>query len=35
MSYGTSFLGVYHQLGVIAARILKGGKPTAVPFASF
>jgi putative tryptophan/tyrosine transport system substrate-binding protein len=31
MSYGTSFLGVYHQLGVITARILKGGKPADIP----
>jgi putative ABC transport system substrate-binding protein len=31
MSYGTSFLGVYRQLGVIAARILKGAKPADIP----
>ena len=31
MGYGTSFQGVYHQLGVIAARILKGAKPADIP----
>jgi putative ABC transport system substrate-binding protein len=31
MSYGTSLRGIYHQLGVIAGRILKGGKPADIP----
>jgi ABC-type uncharacterized transport system substrate-binding protein len=31
MSYGTSLSVVYHQLGVIAGRILKGGKPADIP----
>jgi putative tryptophan/tyrosine transport system substrate-binding protein len=31
MSYGTSVSAVYHQLGVIAARVLKGGKPADIP----
>ena len=31
MSYGTSFLGVYRQIGVIAGRTLKGAKPADIP----
>jgi putative ABC transport system substrate-binding protein len=31
MSYGTSFLGVYRQIGVIVGKILKGGKPADIP----
>ena len=31
MSYGTSFPVVYRQLGVIAGRVLKGGKPADIP----
>ena len=31
MSYGTSILPVYHQLGAIAGRVLKGGKPADIP----
>jgi putative tryptophan/tyrosine transport system substrate-binding protein len=31
MSYGTGFLGVYRQIGVIAGRILKGAKPADIP----
>jgi putative tryptophan/tyrosine transport system substrate-binding protein len=31
ISYGTSLPGVYRQLGVIAARILKGAKPADIP----
>jgi ABC-type uncharacterized transport system substrate-binding protein len=31
MSYGTSFLGVYRQIGLIVGKILKGGKPADIP----
>jgi putative ABC transport system substrate-binding protein len=31
MSYGTSPAAVYYQLGAIAGRILKGGKPADIP----
>jgi putative ABC transport system substrate-binding protein len=31
MSYGTSLIEVFRQLGVYAARILKGAKPTDLP----
>jgi ABC-type uncharacterized transport system substrate-binding protein len=31
MSYGTSFLGVYRQIGLIVGKILKGGKPAEIP----
>jgi putative ABC transport system substrate-binding protein len=31
MSYGTSLPAVYRQLGVIAGRVLKGGKPADIP----
>jgi putative ABC transport system substrate-binding protein len=31
MSYGTGISAVYHRLGAIAGRILKGGKPADIP----
>ena len=31
MSYGTSILAMYHQLGAIAGRVIKGGKPADIP----
>ena len=31
ISYGTSLPVLYRQLGVIAGRILKGGKPADIP----
>jgi putative ABC transport system substrate-binding protein len=31
MSYGTSPSAVYHQLGAITGRVLKGGKPADIP----
>src|SRR5262245_26097993 len=33
MSYGTSGSAVYHQLGAIAGRVLKGAKPADIPVA--
>jgi putative ABC transport system substrate-binding protein len=31
MSYGTSLVGVYSQMGRLAAAILKGAKPADLP----
>jgi putative tryptophan/tyrosine transport system substrate-binding protein len=31
MSYGSSVSSVYHRLGAITARVLKGGKPADIP----